>query len=58
MNFDFPGKNWSFTAMSGQIILFLFKSHHFRTYFLYMIMSLYMIDRWWWWTLGRSVVVR
>ena len=21
----------------GQIILFLFKSHHFRTYFLYMI---------------------
>ena len=28
----FPGKNWSFTAISGQIILFLFKSHHFRTY--------------------------
>jgi len=28
-NFDFPGKNWSFTATSGQIILFLFKSHHF-----------------------------
>src|SRR6218665_2490913 len=36
-NLDFPGKNWSFTATSGQIILFLFKSHHFRTYFLYMI---------------------
>src|SRR6218665_3250513 len=36
--FDFPGKNCSFTATSGQIILFLFKSHHFRTYmyFLYM----------------------
>ena len=29
--------NCSFTATSGQIILFLFKSHHFRTYFLYMI---------------------
>ena len=36
-NFDFPCKNWPFTATSGQIILFLFKSHHFRTYFLYMI---------------------
>ena len=36
-NIDFPGKNWLFTAISGQIILFLFKSHHFRTYFLYMI---------------------
>ena len=35
--FDFPGKNCSFTANSGQIILFLFKSHNFRTYFLYMI---------------------
>ena len=33
--FDFPGKNYPFTP--GQIILFLFKSHHFRTYFLYMI---------------------
>src|SRR6218665_2593276 len=33
----FSGKNWSFTATSGQIILFLYKSHHFRTYFLYMI---------------------
>src|SRR6218665_3135519 len=32
---DFPGKNCSFTATSGQIILFLFKS--LRTYFLYMI---------------------
>src|SRR6218665_1278117 len=32
-----PGKNWLFTAISGQSILFLFKSHHFRTYFLYMI---------------------
>jgi len=36
-NFDFPGKNWSFTATSGQIILFLFKSTHFRTYFLYSV---------------------
>ena len=35
--FDFPGKNCSFTATSGQIILFLFNSHHFRTYFLCMI---------------------
>jgi len=31
-SFDFPGKNWSFTATSGQIILFLFKSHHFWAY--------------------------
>jgi len=30
-NFDFPGKNRPFTATSGQIILFLFTSHHFRT---------------------------
>src|SRR6218665_308795 len=36
-NFDFSGKSCSFTATSGQIFLFLFKSHHFRTYFLYMI---------------------
>jgi len=36
-NFDLPGKNWLFTAISGQIILFLFKRHHFRTYFLYTI---------------------
>jgi len=36
-NFDFPGKNWLFTATSGQIILFLFKSYHFRIYFLYII---------------------
>ena len=36
-NVDFPAKNWLFTAISRQIILFLFKSHHFRTYFLYMI---------------------
>ena len=34
---DFTGRNWPFTATSGQIILFLFQSHHFRTYFLYMI---------------------
>src|SRR6218665_1403824 len=27
----------SFTATPGQIILFFFRSHHFRTYFLYMI---------------------
>jgi len=33
----FPGKNCLCTATSGQIILFLFKSHHFRTYFLNMI---------------------
>src|SRR6218665_2744794 len=36
-NFDFPRKKFPFTATSGQIILFLFKSNHFRTYFLYMI---------------------
>src|SRR6218665_2421404 len=36
-SFDFSGKNWPFTATSGQIILFLFKSHHFQTYFLYII---------------------
>ena|SRR6218665_818792 len=29
--------DWPFTATSGQITLFLFKSHHFRKYFLYMI---------------------
>src|SRR6218665_2376753 len=33
----FQAKNCSFTATFGQIILFLFKSNHFRTYFLYMI---------------------
>jgi len=27
--FWFPGKNWSFTAISEQIIIFLFKNHHF-----------------------------
>jgi len=36
-NFDFPGKNVPFIATSGQIILFLFKSHHFRTYVLCVI---------------------
>src|SRR6218665_2318680 len=36
-NFDFPGKNCSFTATPWQIILYLFKSHHFLTYFQYMI---------------------
>src|SRR6218665_496564 len=35
--FDLPSKHCPFTATSGQIILFLFKSNHFRTYFLYMI---------------------
>src|SRR6218665_2536476 len=30
---DFPSKKSPFTATSGQIILFLFKIHHFRTYF-------------------------
>ena len=34
---DFPGKNWPFPATSGQISLFLFKTHHFQTHFLYMI---------------------
>jgi len=36
---DFARKNCSFTATSGQIVLglFLFKSHHFQTYFLYII---------------------
>src|SRR6218665_617641 len=41
---DFPSKKCPFTAnlqaftsTSGQIIIFLFKSNHFRTYFLYMI---------------------
>src|SRR6218665_3583492 len=34
---DFPSKKSLFTATSGQIILFLFKNNHFRTYFLYMI---------------------
>ena len=33
----FQAKISLFTATSGQIILFLFKSHHFRTYFLHMI---------------------
>src|SRR6218665_336610 len=36
-NFNFPRNNWPFTATSGQIILFRFKSHRFRRYFLYMI---------------------
>src|SRR6218665_1589286 len=36
-NIDFPGKNELFIAISWQIMLFLFKSHHFRTYLLYMI---------------------
>src|SRR6218665_3386295 len=30
--FDFQAKNCPFTATSGQIILFIFKSNHFRTY--------------------------
>src|SRR6218665_2425977 len=33
----FQDKFSSFTATSGQIILFLFESHHFRTNFLYII---------------------
>src|SRR6218665_1624215 len=36
-NSNFQAKNCPFTATSGQIVLFLFKSNHFRTYFLYMI---------------------
>ena len=36
-NLIFPGKYWSSTAASGHISRFLSKSHHFRTYFLYMI---------------------
>ena len=43
-NFDFPGKNCSFTATSGQIVLFLFKTHHFRTYFLYIIIIIMFHD--------------
>src|SRR6218665_2563173 len=35
-NSIFEAKNCPFTATSGQIILFLSKSNHFRTYFLYM----------------------
>src|SRR6218665_2236972 len=35
--FRFSAKHFSFTATSEQIILFLFKSDHFRTYFLCMI---------------------
>ena len=34
---DLPGINCPFTATSLQIILFLFKYHHFQTYFRYMI---------------------
>src|SRR6218665_972988 len=34
---SFLGKNCPFTATSELIILFLFKSRHFRTYFLYTI---------------------
>src|SRR6218665_274580 len=34
--YRFSRQNWLFTAISGQIILFLIKSHHFRTCFLYM----------------------
>ena len=34
--FDFTGTNWPFQSTSMQIILFLFKSHHLRTYLLYM----------------------
>src|SRR6218665_4077316 len=33
----FQANNYPFTATSGQIILVLFKSNHFRTYFLYMV---------------------
>src|SRR6218665_1870874 len=39
-NSIFQAKHCPFTATSGQIILFLFKSNHFRTYFLY---NVYMI---------------
>src|SRR6218665_3799194 len=35
--FQFSRQNCPFTAASGQIILFLFKSHLFRTYLLYII---------------------
>src|SRR6218665_2491690 len=37
-NFHSARQNWPFTATSGQIILFLFKTRHFPTYFLYMIL--------------------
>src|SRR6218665_1777500 len=30
--FPISSKNWPFIATSGQIILFLFNSHHFLTY--------------------------
>jgi len=36
-NFDLPDKIAYLQVISGQIILFLFKSHYFRTYFPYMI---------------------
>src|SRR6218665_3052636 len=36
-NSIFQAKNCPFTATSAKIILFIFKSNHFRTYFLYMI---------------------
>jgi len=36
-NLYFTGKNWPSTATIGQIIWFLFKSHHFQTYFLYIL---------------------
>src|SRR6218665_670140 len=36
-NLIFQAQKCPFTATSGQIILFLFKSNHFRTYFPYMI---------------------
>src|SRR6218665_3183588 len=42
-NFDFPGINWLFAAISGEMILFLFKSHHFLTYLLYMVRYNYIL---------------
>jgi len=36
-NFNFPGKNCSFTAIFWQIFTFPSKSHNFRTYFRYMV---------------------
>src|SRR6218665_864806 len=35
--FDLLGKDGPFTVTSGQIIISLFKSHLFRTYFMYLI---------------------
>ena len=40
-NFPLSTKNYHLQLHSGQIVLFLLKSHHFQTYFLY---KLYKIN--------------